>query len=321
MAIDDPTAIPQSPDQVAEYMREAERLWHDNRTEEAHTLYRSVFNGTSAGPESSLAGYRLGLYLQTIGDIDGALNFVAYTSEPGTPDLLVALRAAMPDQAVDPSVVPITAEACERYLQSIYNASTNSDWTTVDALCLAYQQTPVDIGVGRHATCQAFRGVALVHLGRNDEARPVLEYVLANSSNEERLKEARTALQPLGVHVQDDDNPYQAADSQRLLAGIAAFEGGDEVTATTELTAVVNSNDAGAIDKGRAHFYLGSMAYHHKRFDDARTHLHTAETDAPDLEKGWAVETLSSRWQERSLTPEARDRSLLSETHPSTLTM
>ena len=134
MAIDDPTAIPQNPDQVAEYMREADRLWHDNRTEEAHTLYRSVFNGTSAGPESSLAGYRLALYLQTMGDIDGALTFAAYTNEPGTADLLVALRAAMPDQAVDPSVVPITAEACERYLQSIDNAFNNSDWTTVDAL-------------------------------------------------------------------------------------------------------------------------------------------------------------------------------------------
>ena len=67
MAIDDPTAIPQTADQVAEYMREADRLWNDSRTEEAHTLYRSVFNGTSAGPESSLAGYRLALYLQTIG--------------------------------------------------------------------------------------------------------------------------------------------------------------------------------------------------------------------------------------------------------------
>jgi uncharacterized protein HemY len=43
---------------------------------------------------------------------------------------------------------------------------------------------------------------------------------------------------------------------------------------------------------------LGSMAYHNKRFHDARTHLHTAETDAPDLEKGRAVEMLSWRWQE-----------------------
>src|SRR5258706_13493332 len=110
MAIDDPTAIPQSPDQGAEYMREADRLWHDNRTEEAHTLYPSVFNGTSAGPESILAGYRLALYLQTIGDIDGALTFVAYTSEPGTPDVLVALRDAIPDHAGDPCVASITAE-------------------------------------------------------------------------------------------------------------------------------------------------------------------------------------------------------------------
>jgi tetratricopeptide (TPR) repeat protein len=299
MAIDDPTAIPQSPDQATEYMREADRLWNDNRTEEAHTLYRAVFNSrTTAGPESSLAGYRLALYLQTIGDIDGALGAVFYTNEPGTHDLTIALRAAMPDQVVDPSNVPDTEEACERYQQSIEDAFNRNDWTTVDALCLALQQTPVDIGVGRHAICQTYRGVALVHLGRNDEARPVLEYVLANSVSEQRLTQARAALQQIGVHVHDDDNPYQTPDSQRLLAGIAAFERGDEVTALAELQAVVGSSDAGATDKGRAHFYLGSMAYHSKRYDDARTHLHVAEADAPELEKGWAVEMLDWRWQE-----------------------
>ena len=101
MAIDDPTALPQTIEQITEYMKEADQLWTDNRTEEAHVLYRSVFNATTA-PEGSLAGYRLALYLQTIGDIDGALGFLAYTNEPGTHDLEIALRAAMPDQAVDP---------------------------------------------------------------------------------------------------------------------------------------------------------------------------------------------------------------------------
>ena len=298
MAIDDPTAIPQSTEQINEYMHEADRLWNDNRTEEAHTLYRSVFNATSGDANSSLSGYRLALYLQTIGDIDGALNFVEFTNEPGTRDLVIALRAAMPDQVVDPSNVPETTEACDRYLQSISNAFDQGDWTTVDALCLAYQQTPVDVGIGRHATCQTFRGVALVHLGRNDEARPALEYVLANSANEQRLTQARAALQQIGVQVQDGGNPYETDDSQRLLAGIAAFERGDELAATTELRAVVDSGAAGAIDKGRAHFYLGSMAYHSRNFEEARAHLHTAQADAPDPEQGWATDMLSWRWQE-----------------------
>lgn len=298
MAIDDPTAIPETPAQITEYMQEADRLWNDSRTEEAHTLYQSVFNTTTTGPETSLAGYRLALYLQTIGDIDGALNFAAYTNEPGTHDLVIALRAEMPDQAVDPSEVPQTAEACERYLQSILDAFERSDWTTVDALSLAYQDTQVDVGVGRHATCQTYRGVALVHLGRNDEARPALEYVLANSVSEERLAQARAALKQIGVHVQDGDNPYETDDSQLLLAGIVAFEGGDEFVARMELQAVVDSDAADASDKARAHFYLGSMAYHGRRFDEARTHLHTAEADAPDPEKGWATDMLAWRWQE-----------------------
>ncbi len=299
MAIDDPTAIPESTERVTEYVEEADRLWNDSRTEEAHTLYRSVFNSPNAGStESSHSGYRLALYLQTIGDIDGALGFAAYTTEPGTQELLTALRAAMPDQAVDPSEVPQTYEACERYAQSIVDAFGRSDWTTVDSLVLAYQETTVDIGVGRHAVYQTYRGVALVHLGRNDEARPVLEYVLANSIDEDRLKDARAALAQIGYQVDDGGNPYETADSQMLLTGIAAFERGDETTATTELQSVVDSNDAGATDKGRAHFYLGSMAYHARRFEEARTHLHTAQSDAPDPEQGWANDMLSWRWQE-----------------------
>jgi tetratricopeptide (TPR) repeat protein len=297
MAIDDPTAIPQTIEQIAEYMKQADQLWNDNRTEEAHVLYRSVFNATT-GPEGSLAGYRLALYLQTIGDIDGALNFVTYTNEPGTHDLEVALRAAMPDEAVDPSEVPQTAEACERYMQSITSAFERSDWTTVDALCLAYQQTPVDIGVGRHAAGQMFRGLALVHLGRNDDARPALEYVLANSASEDYLARSRAALQQIGVDVQDGGNPYETEDSKHLLAGIAAFENGDEVTALTELQTVVNSGDAGASDQGRAYFYLGSMSYHTHNFQEARRYLEIAQAAAPEPEQGWAKDMLSWRWQE-----------------------
>ena len=297
MAIDDPTALPQTIEQITEYMKEADQLWTDNRTEEAHVLYRSVFNSTTA-PEGSLAGYRLALYLQTIGDIDGALGFLAYTNEPGTHDLEIALRAAMPDQAVDPSEVPATAEACERYMESIVNAFERSDWTTVDSLCLAYQETPVDIGVGRHAACQMYRGVALVHLGRNDDARPALEYVLANSASEDYLARARAALRQIGLHIDDGGNPYETEDSKHLLAGIAAFENGDEVTALSELQTVVNSGAAGPSDKGRAHFYLGSMAYHSHSFQEARGHIETAASDAPDPEQGWAKEMLSWRWQE-----------------------
>ena len=297
MAIDDPTAIPQTPEQITEYMHEADRLWNDSRTEEAHVLYRSVYNGTT-GPESSLAGYRLALYLQTIGDIDGALSFVEGSKEPGTHDLEIALRAAMPDQAVDPSEVPQTAEACDHYEHSTIDAFGRSDWTTVEALCLAYQQTSVDVGIGRHAGNQMYRGIALMHLGRNDEARPALEYAIANSASDITVAKARKALQQIGVHVQDGDNPYQTDDSEMLLAGIAAFEQGDSLVAMTALQSVVDSDSAGATDKGRAHFYLGSIAYHGHRFDEARTHLHTAEADAPDPEKGWATDMLSWRWQE-----------------------
>ena len=298
VAIDDPTAIPQTPQQVTEYMEAAERLWYDGRTEEAHTLYRSVFSGTGSGPESSLACYRVALYLQTTGDIDGALIWSESSSEPGTFDLRIALAASMPDHAVDPSEIPQTAEACDRYGWSMHDFFDQNDWTTVDAIGSALMQTSVDFPIGYQATYQAYRGVALVHLGRNDEARTVLEFVVANATNQDRVAQARAALQQIGIQVQDGGNPYDTPDSRELLAGIAAFERGDEQAATTSLRSVVNSGNAGETDKGRAHFYLGSMDYHSHRFDEARTHLHTAEADAPDPEKGWATDMLSWRWQE-----------------------
>ncbi|MEP7047523.1 MAG: tetratricopeptide repeat protein [Ilumatobacteraceae bacterium] len=298
MAIEDPTAIPESPEQVTEYMTAADQLWNDSRTDDAHVLYRSVFNSpVAAAPQSSLSGYRLALYLQTIGDVDGALGYVAYTTEPGTHDLEIALHAEMPDQVVDPSVVPQTMEACERYAQSIVSAFERSDWTTVEALVLAYQDTSIDVGIGRHALMQSFRGPALVHLGRNDEARPVLEYVIANSINDDGLARAHAAMQQIGIQVDDGGNPYETDDSRNLLAGIAAFEGGDEASATIALQSVVDS-DAGDSDKGRAHFYLGSMAYHGQRYDEARTHLHAARSTAPEPEQGWTNDILSWRWQE-----------------------
>jgi tetratricopeptide (TPR) repeat protein len=298
MAIEDPTAIPETPDQITEYLHEADRLWNDGRTNEAHTLYRSVFSGTRSGPENSLATFRLALYLQSTGDLDGALNFAIVSEEPGARDLVAALRGAMPDQVVDPSNPPTTAEACDRYRDSFVNAAGRSDWTTVEALCRAYQQTTVDVGVGQHALCQMYLGAALVHLGRNDEARRALEWAVANGSSEATTGAARTLLVQIGVHVDDGGNPYETEDSRHLLAGIAAFERGDAAAADTELTAVVDSGDAGATDKGRAQFYLGSMAYHDRRFDKARRHLQAAQANAPSPEQGWATDMLSWRWQE-----------------------
>jgi tetratricopeptide (TPR) repeat protein len=298
MAIDDPTAIPQTPEHVAEYMQEADRLWNDNRTEEAHTLYRSVYSATGKGADSSLACYRVALYLQTTGDTNGALLWSELSSEPATQDLRIALRAAMPDQAVDPSEVPQTTEACDHYAWSMINFFDQGDWATVDAIGSALMQTTVDYPISHQAIYQTYRGVALVHLGRNDEARPILEFVVANCANQDRLAQARAALQQIGIEVQDGGNPYDTPDSHELLAGIAAFERGDEQAAMTSLRSVVNSGNAGETDKGRAHFYLGSMDYHTHRFDEARTHLHTAEKDAPDPEKGWATDMLSWRWQE-----------------------
>ena len=91
MPIDDPTAIPDSTERVGEYMQEADRLWDDSRTEEAHTLYRSVFNSPLATPpESSLSGYRLALYLQTIGDID--VRSASWRTRPSLAPMIWRLR-------------------------------------------------------------------------------------------------------------------------------------------------------------------------------------------------------------------------------------
>jgi hypothetical protein len=109
--------------------------------------------------------------------------------------------------------------------------------------------------------------------------------------------EARTLLKQMGVVV-DDGNPYETEGSKHLLDGIAAFERGDGATAQQELLAAYQSDTSTAEDKGRAAYYLGSMAFAAHDYDTARTYLHQAASDGPSAEQQWASDLLASRWQE-----------------------
>jgi len=97
-----------------------------------------------------------------------------------------------------------------------------------------------------------------------------------------------------------EPDPRDVTYGFELSAAMMQFEGGlgDKGKATFEKvladTSGLNDDEA----KGRAHYYLGMIAYHSHDFDVAREHLEAAANTAPAPELGYASEALRWRFQE-----------------------
>ena len=84
------------------------------------------------------------------------------------------------------------------------------------------------------------------------------------------------------------------------MAAMQQFEGGAGDKGKQIFERVIN-DDSGLNDdeaKGRAHYYLGMIAFHGRDFDVARTHLEIASDTAPAPEIGYAADALRWRFQE-----------------------
>jgi tetratricopeptide (TPR) repeat protein len=297
VTIDDPTAIPETAEAVAEYLQEADEAFGREDNDRARPLYyAAVQSDLISDADDSRASHRLALILLAAGETEEAYRFAHASREPGRDDILRALDGATPDAPVDPSEVPQTFEAASRYWDAAKAARDNSDSSTEEALLRAISSSP-GLTPGAIATA-SLRVAELAHAdGRDDEGRAWAESALANASSGETHDGAVALLREMGVHV-EDSNPIETAGSRRLIAGIEAWERGEQATARTEFQAVLDADDVTDADKGRAAFYLGSMAYYANDYDTARTHLHRARDNADDPEKTWATEMLEWRWQE-----------------------
>jgi hypothetical protein len=297
MAIDDPTAIPETAEAVVEYLKEADEAFQREDNDAARPLYYSALQSAQlSATDNSRVNHRLALIHLAAGETEEAFRFAHASREPGRDDILRALDGATADAAVDPSEIPQTFEEMERYWNAALAARNNSDQSTEEALLRAVASSPAaSPGDVAHASVRVAQLAQAA--GRTDEAHAWADSALANASGDDDRSAALAVLQATGGPA-PDSNPYETAGSRQLMAGLAAWEAGDQATARTAFDAVLAATDVTSGDQGRAAFYLGSMAYHAKDFDTARTHLHRARDNADDPEKAWAIEMLEWRWQE-----------------------
>ena len=297
MAIEDPTAIPESAEAADEYLAEAAAAFDAENHDAALPLYYSAVMSTLLSEEEdSIAQYRLAVMYNAAGDTDNAYRFAFGNAQPGAADLLAALNAASRDGAVDPSEPPQSTEDLLRYHYAAEDAQERGDIATEEALRRAMAGSPA-----ANPGMVALASVRVAEIakadGRTDEAHEWAQSALANASKGEDRDRALAVLRELGVQV-EDSNPIETEGSRQLVAGRQAWEAGDQAAAQTSFQAVLDAADVTSADQGAAAFYLGSMAYHGKDFDTARERLQQAARDADDPEKTWAAEMLEWRWQE-----------------------
>ena len=296
MSMTEPTTIPETAEELSSKLRDADAAWTAENHELSAALYYAAWqSGRLNGASASRAHHRIALTAYGQGNLDEAFRHARLSDEPGSDDLRAAIDAARPDLAVDPNRVPDSLEQVSAYWQHATYANERGDTATAEALFTAIEQSPA-LDPGPRADVQVNLAELVLAQHRYDEARTLAEHAIANGPADIAAR-ARAVLHVTGSAV-IDANPYETDGATTLLEGITAFEQGDTVTAKARLEAVLVAEDVTESDRGRASFYLGSMAYQAGDFDVARDQLHRAQSEADDPERGWAAEQLASRWQE-----------------------
>jgi len=301
MAIDDPTALPETTQQTDEYMREADLAFDRQQLDTAMTLYWAAAAADQFASDTSRhhAYLRVGTILMGQGNDAEAYRWLQAAGPAGA-DMLTVLDAKTPDAAVDPDVVPDSAEALGRYTNAAIAAKDNKDYASFDALVARIMDSTATMPGQRSQVC-ILMAEALLDRGFNKQAEEWAQHALAESSGYgadtarkliERAQAGLTADQSLDERV----TTY----GFELTAGIESFEAGlgDRGKAAFERviadTSGLNDDEA----KGRAHYYLGVTAYQAHDFDVAREHFEIASDTAGSPEIGYAAEALKWRYQE-----------------------
>ncbi len=302
MAIDDPTALPENAQQVAEYLREADLAFDREHLDEALTLYWSL-SAASLFTDATTAQRvyaRVGSILVGRGNDDEAYRWFEAAGPAGA-DMLRILDAKTTDAPVDPDVIPATPEVLTRYIAAARSADQNQDHATFDALVTRIMESQAPTP-GVRSEVAVMMAQSLLARGEDVKAEEWARAALAEGSGT-TADEARKIIDKaqdnlLGTPDSIDDRGMTYGFD--LQAALMQFEGGlgDKGKASFEKvlndTSGLNDDEA----KGRAHYYLGMIAYQAHDFDIAREHLEIAADTAAEPEIGYAAEALRWRFQE-----------------------
>jgi tetratricopeptide (TPR) repeat protein len=311
MPIDDPTAIPETSEQAAEYLREADDFWSNHRHDEAMTLYfavlQSPFEDTLPQNRQGEIMYRVGQVAEQHGDIDRAYRAYHWGSGEGHEESrrrLAELQGELPDETPDPDSPPTTPEALQTYTVAASQAE-EGDPELAARLYEACLNSSV-ITPGNRGDIAYRLGLMYQRTGSHDAAYQMFDEAATNAAAGEYREGAVTAMrqyqQQDGTDHDDviaSGQPVDEDDAGRYLqAAIDAYDRGDTGRAEAIATIVASSSAASAGQQGGAHYYLGAIAYYANNFDVARTHLTHASEHAEDPYRDWAQQMLDWRWQE-----------------------
>jgi len=310
MAIADPTAIPESQQAADEYLAAADDYWSNHRHDEALTLYWAVMqtpysDALPDGRESEIM-LRIGTTAEEHGNLDLAWRVYRWGKAMGNEECtrrLAAVEAQVPDQQVDPAVVPATMEALSAYTSAAVEVEA-SDPERAAQLYRACLDSPV-IAPNIRGYVALQLGLLYQRGGSHDAAYSMFEIAAATSDSD--FRNAATAALRQYQHQDGTDidglitsgNPTDEDDAGRYLQGaIDAYDRGDTGRAEALATTVISSGVASSVQKGAAHYYLGALAYYAKNYDVARTHLTNARDNAGEPCRSWAQEMLAYSWQD-----------------------
>jgi tetratricopeptide (TPR) repeat protein len=300
MAIDDPSALPESAEQTAEYLREADLAFDRQQLDLALSLYWSASAAALFASDTSRnhAYLRVGTILMGQGNEAEAYRWLEAAGPAGA-DLLKVIDAKTPDTPVDPAVIPQTPEVLSRYLNAALAANNNKDHATFDALVARIMESPAAMPEQR-SQVGLLMAHSLLDRGAAKQAEEWAQAALAESSGT-NADEARKLIDKANeARGADTIDPRGAQLGFDLAAGIKYFEWGTADKGKENFERVV-ADTTGLNDdeaKGRARYYLGMIAYHAHDFDVAREHFEFAADHAGSPEIGYAAEALKWRYRE-----------------------
>lgn len=306
--ITDPTAIPETEDDVKEYEKELQSVGGD--WPKVEPLARALSQSDVASREVRAMAYSaLGNALENTGRSDEAIDAYRRAIDMGDKSaqaLVDALMKAESREPVEEAHIPQNEAEAEEYMRLAGAAREAGDWERADQLYSALYQSPANSAEQRGQAAYGL-GLTLRHRNAGDAAMQYLQE--ASQIGNDMIRAA--ALEQIREIRMGDDNvnlgtevaPSAAIDSEEaaatmLQAGVDRYEVSDNDGAKARFEAVHASSAASAQQKGYAAYYLATMAWYAGDYDVARVQFREARDNADSATAELAREMLQSHWGE-----------------------
>ena len=306
--ITDPTAIPETEDDVREYEKELQSVGGD--WPRVEPLARALSQSDVASREVRAMAYSaLGNALENTGRSDEAIDAyrgAVLMGDASAQALVDSLVAGEHRDPVEAEHIPQNEAEAGEYIRMAGAAREAGDWERADQLYSAVYKSSSNTAEQRGQAALGI-GDALMHRNSLDAAMQYLQE--ASQIGDDNIR--ALALQKIGEIRMADDNvdlgtevaSSAAIDSEEkaatmLQAGVDRYEVSDNDGAKARFEAVRASSAASAQQKGYAAYFLATMAWYAGDYDVARVQFREARDNADSATADLAREMLQSHWGE-----------------------